>query len=339
MVRIRACAVALAAALLMVLGDPVPSAAAEAIRLAYPTWVGSGPLFLARKKGFFKDEGVKVELVRIEDVTLRFAAMAAGRIDVIVTTVDALPLYLIPEGKRYQYLFALDHSAGRDGVVATKDIKEVADLKGRKVALTKGSAAQFYLNVLLREAGLTQSDIEVVDMSTDDAGSAFVAGRVPAAVTSEPWLTRGQQAPYSHLLTDSSRTPGLITGVVLAPVEVIAEREDEIKALYRAWSRAVEFVGSNRDEALQIMAKGLGGWLKDPASFARTLGGVAYYDAAMNAAYFGTAGQPGDLHRTVQGALDAWSGLGRLQVSVTAGDLISYAALEQAAGEPAPKSD
>lgn len=300
------------------------AAAAETFKLAHSTWVGYGPLFVARDKGFFKEEGVEVELVTMEDVKVRFAALAGGRIDALATTVDTMPLYLKKDGPQYRYLFALDDSKGGDGVVANKDIKTIADLKGKKVAFTEGSVSQFYINVLLSEAGLKEADIEVVNMTAGDAGSAFVSGKVDAAVTWEPWLTRGKQSEHGHVLTDSSTKPGLITDVVLAPQSVIDARGAEVKAIYRAWSRAVEFVKANPDEANAIMAKGVGGWLKDPAVFGETLAGIAYYDDAMNQTFMT---EPGGLKKTLQNALDVWGGFGKLQVSVTPDELISQAAI------------
>lgn len=326
--RIKTLAAALVAVLLYAAGAAGNAAVAETFKLGHTTWVGYGPLFVAKKKGYFKEEGVDVELVNIEDVKVRFAALASGRIDAMATTVDALPLYLKPQGTKYQYLFALDDSKGGDGVVANKDIETIADLKGKKVAFTEGSVSQFYLNVLLKEAGLEQSDIEAVNMTAGEAGSAFVTGRVDAAVTWEPWLTRGKQAPHGRLLTDSSKHPGLITDVVLARAQVVEDRKADIQALYRAWARAVDFVKSDPDEAHRIMAKGLGGWLKKPAVLAKTLSGVVFYDASMNAEFFGTAAQPGELQRTVQQALDIWQGFGKLEVSVTPADLVSYSVLE-----------
>lgn len=328
MINTRSTGAALAAAVLMLASGALTTAAAETFKLGHSTWVGYGPFFVAQEKGYFKEEGLDLELVTIEDVKVRFAALAAGRIDAMATTVDTMPLYLKPGGTEYRYLFAVDDSKGGDGVVANKDIKSIADLKGKKVAFSEGSVSQFYINVLLKEAGLKQSDIEVINMTAGDAGSAFVSGQVDAAVTWEPWLTRGKQAPHGRLLTDSSEKPGLITDVVLAPVEVIKSRRAEVQALYRGWNRAVEFVKSNPTEAYAIMAKGVGGWLKDPAVFAETLGGVVYYDKAMNQAFFGTLRNPGNLNKTVQQALDIWSGFGKLQVSVTPRDLISYSAVE-----------
>ncbi len=315
---------ALVAAVVLGFGGMMNSAAAETFKLAHSTWVGYGPLFVAKEKGYFKDEGVDIELINMEDVKLRFAALAAGKIDALATTVDTMPLYLKPGGPKYKYLFTLDDSKGGDGIVANKDIKSIADLKGKKVAFTEGSVSQFYINVLLQEAGLKESDIEVINMTAGDAGSAFVARNVDAAVTWEPWLSRGKKADHGHLLHDSSKKPGLITDVVLAPESVITARGKEIGGIYRAWVRAVEFAKKNPDEANAIMAKGVGGWLKDPAVFADTLTGIVFYDDAMNQSFMTDAG---GLQKTLQNALDIWGGFGKLQVSVTARDLISNAAV------------
>lgn len=326
--RVTGLSAALVAAM-VALGTLAGDARAEVFKLAHSTWVGYGPLFIARDKGFFKDEGVEVELIVMEDVKVRFAALAGGRIDALATTVDTMPLYLKPGGTQYRYLFALDDSKGGDGVVANKDIKTIADLKGKKVAFTEGSVSQFYINVLLKGAGLKESDIEVVNMTAGDAGSAFVTKNVDAAVTWEPWLTRGQQAEHGHLLANSAQNPGLITDVVLAPTEVIEKRGAEIKAIYRGWVRAVDFAKANPEEANEIMAKGVGGWLKDPKVFAETLAGIGYYDKAANEAFFGKAGALGGLQSTLQNALDIWSGFGKLQVKATPEELVSFVAVAQ----------
>jgi NitT/TauT family transport system substrate-binding protein len=72
------------------------------------------------------------------------------------------------------------------------------------------------------------------------------------------------------------------------------------------------------------MAKGVGGWLKDPKDFKDTLSGIKFYDEAANKVFFGSAGKPGPLTNTVQQAIDIWGGHGKLQVKVTPADLINY---------------
>jgi len=299
-------------------------AAAEPLKIRYSIWVGYGPLFIAKEKGFFKEEKVDVDLVNIEDPKEGFFALAAGRLDGVVSTIDTMVLYL-KTGKEYQYVLALDDSAGGDGIVARKEIKSVKDLKGKKVAVNEGSVSQFFLNVILKDSGMSQKDIEVVNMKQGDAGAAFVAEKVDAAVTWEPWLTKSKNAPHGQILVDSSKTPGLISDVLIFPREVIAKRGKEIQGVVNAWNKAVAYYEKNKPESLEIMSKGLGDWLKDPKVFAETLDGVKFYNRDGNLKFFGTAAKPGDINKVVQNALDIWASFGKLQAKgVTAKDLVNH---------------
>ncbi len=298
-------------------------AAAEPLKIRYSVWVGYGPLFLAREKGFLKEEKVEVDLINMEDPKEGFFAMSAGRLDGVVSTIDTMLLYL-KTGKEFQYVLALDDSAGGDAIVARKEIKSVRDLKGKKVAFSEGSVSQFFLNVLLRESGLSQKDIDAVNMKPGDAGAAFVAEKVDAAVTWEPWVTKSKNTAFGQVLVDSSKTPGLITDVLIFRRDVIEKRGKEIQGVVNAWNKAVAYWEKNPAESNEIMAKGLGDWLKDPKVFAETLSGVKFYNRAANVKFFGTAQKPGDLAKVAQNAIDIWGSFGKLQAKMTPKDLINY---------------
>jgi NitT/TauT family transport system substrate-binding protein len=303
-------------------------AAAEPLKIRYSIWVGYGPLFLAREKGFLKEEGVQVELINMDDPKEGFFAMSAGRLDGVVSTIDTMMLYL-KTGKEFQYVLALDDSAGGDAIVARKEIKSVKDLKGKKVAFAEGSVSQFFLNVLLREAGLSQKDVDVVNMKPGDAGAAFVAGKVDAAVTWEPWVTKGKNAPHGAVLVDSSKTPGLITDVLIFRRDVIEKRGKEIQGVVNAWNKAVAYWEKNQTESNEIMAKAVGDWLKDPKVFAETLSGVRFYNQAGNVRFFGTSEKPGDMYKVVQNAIDIWASFGKLQTKVTPKDLVNHSFVKE----------
>jgi NitT/TauT family transport system substrate-binding protein len=303
-------------------------ALADTVRIAHSTWVGYGPLYIARDEGIFKKNGVDVNLILMEDPKERFPAMMADRIQMIASTVDTALLYM-KKPTDFQYVVAIDDSHGGDGIVAKKDITSITDLKGKRVAVDDGSVSDFYLNVLLTKAGLKESDLQTVNMTAADAGSAFVAGRVDAAVTWEPWLSRGKATNFGHLLTDSSEAPGLITDVLIAKTDWVNAHQKEVAAIVKSWYEAVAFYEQHPDEALPIMAKGVGGWLKDPKAFKATLSGIKFYDESANKAFFGTADKPGPLTNTVQQAIDIWGSHGRLQVKPTPADLINYSFVNQ----------
>jgi NitT/TauT family transport system substrate-binding protein len=304
------------------------AAHAEVLRVGHSTWVGYGPFYIAQEMGYFEEEGVEVELTVVEDTSMRMAAMNSGQLDALATTIDTMQLYLT-DTIRMQYVFVIDDSTGGDGIVANTDIETIEDLRGKQVAFSSGSVSEFYLTYLLRQAGMSVADIEHVNMDQADAGAAFVAQRVDAAVTWEPWLTRAQQSEHGHTLTDTSETPGLVVDILLAPEEVIEARLEDFRAFYRAWTRAVDFVSSNPEEANEIMARGVGGWLDDPEVFAETLEGVSYYDQARNEEFMGTADAPGPMVDTVAAALAIWADVDRLRVDVEAVDLINFDVVNQ----------
>jgi NitT/TauT family transport system substrate-binding protein len=298
-------------------------AQAETITIAHSTWVGYGPLYIARDKGFFKDNGVDVDLVVMEDPKERFPTLMADRIQMIASTVDTALLYM-KQPDDFKYIVAIDDSNGGDGIVANKDIKSIADLKGKQVAVNEGSVSEFYLNVLLAKAGLSESDLNVVNMTAADAGTAFVSKQVDAAVTWEPWLSRGKATDHGHLLVDSSTTPGLITDAIIVKTSWLKDHQKEAAAIVKSWNEGVAYYRAHPDESLEIMAKGVGGWLKDPKDFKETLSGIKFYGAEDNKAFFGTKDKPGPLYQTVKEAIEVWSSRGKMQVKTTPDQLIDY---------------
>ena len=284
---------------------------ADPIRIGYPTWVGFGPIYLAKEKGFFKTQGVDVDIQVIEDTKLGMAALAANRIDMYGVTPNTLLLYVKPDA-RFVMVMVGDGSAGGDGIVARKEITSIAALKGKRVAFLEGSVAQFYLSYLLKKEGLSEKDVTPLNMTTGDAGAAFVAGRVDAAVVWEPWLSKGKSAPHGHLLIDSRQNPGIIVDTLAFRADVVQTRREDVRKVIRGVNQAVAFWKSNPKEANEIMAKGLGGWLKDPKDFEEALFGAKLYEVADNRQLMGSAQQPGPFYQTVREAIEFWRSSGKL---------------------------
>jgi NitT/TauT family transport system substrate-binding protein len=178
------------------------------------------------------------------------------------------------------------------------------------------------LNVVLKKNGLTQADIEAINMTAADAGTAFVAGQVDAAVTWEPALSLGATSANGHLLASSAELPGVIVDVLATTGETAKAKEADLRAFARAWYRALDFLKTNPDEGYAIMAKGVGGWIEKPEDFKAAAGGIQYLDKAANAGLFGVPGKDGTLHKTVADAIEIWKGFQKVQVDVTPQDLI-----------------
>ena len=297
------------AALLMITGSS-QAAKAEPLRIGTVTWVGFGPLYVAQDQGFFAEEGVDVRLIKFDEGGPE--ALFNKQLDAITQDFMSMVAQQPADERALRCVFVTDDSAGGDGLVATRDIQSIADLKGKTVAYEDESVSEFYLNVLLGEAGLSATDIESVVLDAIDAGEAFMLQEVDAAVTWEPHLTAARNTEHGHLLTDSSSRPGLIVDGLFTLPDVLETRREEFKAVARAWDRAVDFVETDPDEAIEIMARNVGGWLEDPAEFAAAMQGVHFYGKARNLEYFGTAESHGEMYEMAQHVIDVWSKLGRV---------------------------
>ncbi|WFC64552.1 taurine ABC transporter substrate-binding protein [Pseudomonas sp. REST10] len=297
------------------------SAQAGTLSIGHTTWVGYGTLYLARDLGYFKDAGLDLQLTTIEEASMYMAAQASGKLSGSASTIDEILKYRSKDFC-FKAVAALDESHGGDGIVVQEGIADMQGLKGKAVAVNEGSVSQFWLSYLLKKAGMSMSDIEVQNMTADDAASAFIAGHVPAAVTWEPNLTMVKQKGSGKVLVDSGETPGVIVDVVALDCDVIEKQPEDVKALVAGLYKAVEFTRSNPEKAHEIMAKGVGGYLSDPKDLAEAAKGVKFYDQAMSEKLLGTPGKAGDIAEIIKLANETWSSLQGKPYAVSYEDLV-----------------
>lgn len=248
------------------------------------TWVGSGPFFLARDKGLFN--GLNVDIRIIDDAAGRRAALAHGAIVAMAATVDDFA-NAAAAGLPGVAFLKTDDSYGGDGIVATRDITSPAQLRGKSVAFPEGMPSHFLLLTALKKQGLSTKDLKVSHMEAGEAGAAFVAGRVDAAVTWEPWLSKAAQRSGGHVLLTSRETPGLISDIVVANREALRQRRQDFDRFVHGWFAAVAYADQHRDESDRLMARALKLSLMDWRS---TIAGIRLASRDENLRFFGLAG-------------------------------------------------
>lgn len=289
------------------------------VKIGYPVWVGYGPLFLAQEKGFFEQEGVSVVMVRMDDPRLRFGAVAAGRLDAATTGLPMLPIAHTAETS-LKCILPLDDSAGADGIVSKKSIQRISDLRGRTVAYVPLHLTEYYLSHVLAQAGMKLGDIKGMNLMPDDAASAFFAGRVDAAVTWEPWLTKAKSADGGHVLHDTRAAPGALSDCLAVPAAHLSQRRAQFQAVVRGWYKAVEYFKSFPEESIKIMAKKVGGWLEKPEEFSAALAGAKIFDREQAIRYF--HGPESHGKKVMRDALAHWIAQGKADRNLSVDDLI-----------------
>ncbi len=272
------------------------------LKIGLVTWIGYGPFYVAKEKGFFAENNVDVQFERIEGDVERRAAIASGRLDGIALTLDSM-IVLRTNGIPLRTVMAIDVSNGGDGIVAIKDIHSIEELKGKQIAFPMGLPSHFFLYSALKSRNMDISDVKPINMDADAAGSAFASGKLDAAVTWEPWLSKADEVGRGHILMDSRQLPGKIQDVLFMREEVIAKHPAEIEGLIKAWYKAVDFTSSHPQEAQAIMSKSLG---LQSGQVAKLISGIRYQDKGGNKAAFGTSDKPGDLYPLYDEVSSAW---------------------------------
>ena len=307
-----------------------PEASNKPFHVAFNTWIGYSPLLLAKEKGFLKEEGLDVEISMLEGVGEKNAALIRGTVDAVGHTADSA-VVSAASGVDGQIIFVFDQSWGSDGVLTKKNVNSIKDLKGKKVALEPGFTGHFFFLSLLRDAGMSPTDVQIVPMETGMAGSTFVAGGVDAAVTWQPWLGKAKTMPDAKVLVSSADKPGRIIDVLYMNRKVIDERRADVVKLIRAMGKATDWYSHNKAEGDAIMAKF---WKLSPQEQADTVSGMKFMSLQTNREFFGTGAAPGQLYKTTNDAAELWLQTGVIKSPVDAKRLIAFDVLNEAATQP-----
>ena len=251
-----------------------------AIKMAIEPWLGYGQWHIAAKKGLFAANGLpEVEIVNFNTDADLNAALAAGQVqcgNIATHTAMAFAAAGLP----IKIIALLDVSMTADAMVTDGSIASVADLKGKQVAFEEGTTSHILLNYALAQNGMTLDDIQKVPMPASDAGSALIAGKVPVAVTYEPYLTLAmQQNPKVKMLYSAGENPGLISDVFVVREDFLAEKPGQVLALLKAWDASVADYKADTAGGRAIISEAVGA---KPEELATAFDGVTYYTIDEN---------------------------------------------------------
>src|SRR5712692_8670630 len=161
---------------------PATTTNLPALRIGVTQWIGFAPLYIARDKGFFAKEGVKVDVVTFDTYDTQNAAFASKNIDGGVTVLSdtiAQAAANIP----LQDVWMLDESSGDDVLVGNTSIQSPADLKGKRIALSYGTFGHVFVLTGLAKYGLSRSDVTIVNLAGESVPDALAAGKIDAGHT------------------------------------------------------------------------------------------------------------------------------------------------------------
>jgi len=221
------------------------------------TWFGHVPLMVAIDRGYFKDVGLEVELKPIVKSSDRMLALTQGAVQWTNTGVLSVIVEMAKGNESFYWFANVDDSPGAEGLVVQPGITGIKDLKGKKIAITLNSGAEITLYYLLKDVGLTFSDVRIVPMASTEMVAAFTNKNIDAYCVWEPVFSEGQKAvPGSKVLATDKDTPIYRKFKTASAPDVVAIRKDLVdkypdtaKKLIAAYFKGVKFTKDNPREA------------------------------------------------------------------------------------------
>jgi len=214
------------------------------------------PFHLAEKRGFFREDGLQGEVIRINP-TVALAALVSGELD--YWTVIGNSVGAAIQGAPLRVL-ACYVPGSASALIVRPEFKTVQELRGKAIGLnTSGGALESMGRLMFRHFGLDpDKEIKFLPLGTNERRfSAMKQGLTAGTLGSPPLDFLGKKMGFVVLARAHELFSFPVTGI-LASVKKIKEKPDEIKRVIKAGINANRYIHQNRDGTIQVMME----WLK-----------------------------------------------------------------------------
>lgn len=265
----------------------VPEAfALETVTISDLGIVADAPVYVAIEKGYFKDHGVEAKRMKFASAAETTAALSTGELQFSGGAVSAGLFNAF--AREWPVRIAMSRTRDTPGfssntLVVRSDLKDqirsIADLKGKKVAINAPANVLVYLfGSMLEAEKLSLKDVEVVYMPWPNMGPAFDRKAIDAGMMVEPFVAqyqgRAQAFPFKRA-GDHFRKPPLEASVILVNKEWMDKNFKLATDFTVAYFKGLRYVydammvvgGRNRSEVLDIVSRYTG--MKDKPIFDR----------------------------------------------------------------------
>jgi NitT/TauT family transport system substrate-binding protein len=236
------------------------------LKVVVAPYVDQAPIFIADREGYFAEQGLEVELVKMSRPSEAIPSLAAGQVDVISTVLTAGLLnataaqaikvvggayHVAPTGCAWQGVVA------RADLLKAGELSSPAQLRGRRVSVNPVGLGGYYVEKLLMTAGLTLDDVQIVGLSKPAEAEAFQNGSIDVAFTAEPWISRLAQAGHADLwIAAQEIIPDFQIGLILFGPTLLEQNPDAGRRFMVAYLEALQQWNEGKTERnLELVAE------------------------------------------------------------------------------------
>jgi NitT/TauT family transport system substrate-binding protein len=276
----------LATAVIACVFTTLPASAQDKVKVGVFPVSSSLPYFVAVERGFFKEQNIDPEMIRLIGGPPNVAAMIGDQIDAasVLVTIEgmnanlkkagvAMYISLNSQNKKYE----MEQFVVRKGV----DANTLADLKGKKIMSAPGPANVTMAKAALAAVGLKEGDYSIDQLDMAQHVNVMKSGTFDAGYTLEPnasimrkmGIARTIEAGViAHYVLGDPNANAFVGGCALTS-HFIETRPDVARRFAVAWGQAVNFINTQPDEARKYLVKNT----LTPADVAETVPMIRYY--------------------------------------------------------------
>jgi len=211
------------------------------------------PFRMAQIKGFYREEGLEVEVIFIRGA-VGMQALLGGSVD--FTSASGSTIAAAVRGIPVKLVFIASAKPQFD-MVAQRDIRSIQDLKGKFVGISsRGGAVDLLTQLMVQKHGLTPNKnvTSLVIGGQEDTVLALRAGRIAAALLTPPRPLILQREGFNRIGYSGDYMPTYPSGGIGVTDETIKNKAAELQAFVKGSVRGLQFARQNRAEAKKIAA-------------------------------------------------------------------------------------
>jgi NitT/TauT family transport system substrate-binding protein len=246
-----------------------PTAAPELTHLTVSIlpFLSYAPFFIAQEEGYFTEQGLEVEFVRIDKTSDAMPALAQGQIDVAAGFFDVSTLNAIAQGGNIRYVSDKGYLAPQEcsascwvlskALVESGELDDLNNIAGKKVAYTPTSSAEYAMDVLLKGTGLSSADVETLNIPLPTRLESLGNGSIDLAAVSDPWTIRMVNAGYGEVWHPWEEVlPNFQFSVIMYGPNLLEKNRDAGNRFIMAYLKAVkQYHEGKTDRNVEIIAK------------------------------------------------------------------------------------
>ena len=216
----------------------------------------SGLIYVAQEQGYFKDQGLDVVVKPNVSSPESIKDLKAGHIDLACCGVFNLVKEVCAGGDNLHAFTVLCNGQIMD-LIARRDrgIEGPEDLRGKTIGLLKGTAAEYFLGVVLTFHHIPLNEVTIVDIKPFAFGEAMATGKVDAVVAGEPYISDIFRKMGNNILTWPAQEKQDIFWILVGREGYLKRNPMALEKLLRALERASKFIKEHPAAAKEIICR------------------------------------------------------------------------------------